>query len=112
MTRECPTPAAGAPLRIGVLAYPGCFASEVFGVLDLLTMGSHVAAAHQPGHEPFSTTVVSPRRTVVASGGVAIGVQPMRPLDVLVVPGFDLDPAEDLDVRVASLGPEIGEIRG
>jgi hypothetical protein len=30
-------------LTIGVLAYPGCFASEVFGVLDLLTIGIHVA---------------------------------------------------------------------
>src|SRR3954454_4051821 len=111
MTRECPTPAAGAPLRIGVLAYPGCFASEVFGVLDLLTMGSRVAAAHQPGHQPFSTTVVSPRRTVVASGGVSVGVQPMRPLDVLVVPGFELDPTEDIDVRVAGLRPEIEQVR-
>src|SRR4051794_3921743 len=104
-------PVPGVPLRIGVLAYPGCFASEVFGVLDLLTMGGHVAAAHQPGHVPFSTAVVSPRRTVVASGGVEIGVSPMRPVDVLVVPGFDLDPAEDLDVRVSGLGPEIDQIR-
>jgi len=101
----------GVPLRVGVLAYPGCFASEVFGVLDLLTMGSRVAAAHQPGHQPFSTTVVSPRRKVVASGGVSIGVEPMRPLDVLVVPGFELDPGEDLDLRMAGLAPEIEQIR-
>ncbi len=33
------------PVRIGVLAYPGCFASEIFGVPDLLTMAHHVAAA-------------------------------------------------------------------
>ena len=32
-----------AALRIGVLAHPGCFASEVYGVPDLLTMASRVA---------------------------------------------------------------------
>ncbi len=27
-----------ATVRIAILAYPGCFASEVFGVLDVLTI--------------------------------------------------------------------------
>src|SRR5262245_2641779 len=38
-------------LRIGVLAYPGCFASEVFGVPDLLTMAAHVAGPDHAGYE-------------------------------------------------------------
>jgi transcriptional regulator GlxA family with amidase domain len=101
----------GAPLRVGVLAYPGCFASEVFGVVDLLTMGAHVARAHQLDGEVFATSVISPRRRVAASGGVSIGVAAMRPVDVLVVPGFDLAPDTDLDGLLAGLRPEVDVIR-
>lgn len=102
---------APSPVRVGVLAYPGCFASEVFGVVDLLTMAAHVARAHQLPGEPFSTTVMSPRRTVLASGGTSIGTRPVGPVDVLVVPGFDLVPDEDLDRRLAVLGPELRQVR-
>ncbi|MFD7612915.1 GlxA family transcriptional regulator [Streptomyces sp. NPDC059828] len=98
-------------LRVGVLAYPGCFASEVYGVPDLLAMATHVAAAQgalQPGYE---TSVVSPRRRVVASGGSVLDVSAVRPVDVLIVPGFELPPALDLDEALAGLGPEIAAIR-
>ncbi|MFB7915731.1 GlxA family transcriptional regulator [Streptomyces sp. NPDC056061] len=98
-------------LRVGVLAYPGCFASEVFGVPDLLTMANHVAAAHgsvQPAHE---VSVVSPRRRVIASGGSVLDVSAIRPVDVLIVPGFELSPMLDLDATLAKLGPEISSIR-
>lgn len=98
-------------LVIAVLAYPGCFASEVFGVIDLLTMGDHVARAHGQ-RAAFRTVVISPRRQVVTtSGGVSIGVEPLRPVDVLVVPGFELVPGEDLRTRLQQLGPEIAVIR-
>lgn len=92
------------PLRVGVLAYPNCFASEVFGVADLLYMANHVT-----GHgdsPPFVTTVVSPRSRVLASGDVPIGVAGLRPVDMLVVPGFALLPHEDLDTRLSALLPE------
>ncbi|MFA1546960.1 GlxA family transcriptional regulator [Actinomadura chokoriensis] len=95
-------------LRVGVLAYPGCFASEVFGVPDLLTMAAHVAGPSGPGYE---VSIVSPRRRVVASGGVALAVAPMREVDVLVVPGFELGPGLDVDARLASLAMEIAAIR-
>lgn len=100
-----------APLRVGVLAYPGCFASEVFGVVDLLTMAGHVARAHGFDGDVFTTAVLSPRRRVTASGGVAVGVAPVRPVDVLVVPGFDLVPGADLDARLAELRPEVDLVR-
>ncbi|MFC3448676.1 GlxA family transcriptional regulator [Amycolatopsis speibonae] len=96
------------PPRIGVLAYPGCFASEVFGVPDLLTMASHVAAAGDP---PYEVSILSPRRRVVASGGAVITVSPVRRVDVLVVPGFELSPGLDLDTRLRSLRPEIETIK-
>ncbi|WP_306325539.1 GlxA family transcriptional regulator [Streptomyces venezuelae] len=98
---------AGA-LRVGVLAYPGCFASEVFGVPDLLTMAAHVAGPDAPG---YRVTVVSPRRRVVASGGVSLDVRPPREVDVLVVPGFERGPGTDLDALLAGLAPETEAIR-
>ncbi|MFJ4585193.1 GlxA family transcriptional regulator [Streptomyces echinatus] len=94
-------------LRVGVLAYPGCFASEVFGVPDLLTMAGHVA-----GDAPaYRVSVVSPRRRVTASGGAILDVRPLREVDVLVVPGFELRPDTDLDARLARLAPEVAAIR-
>jgi transcriptional regulator GlxA family with amidase domain len=97
-------------LTIGALAYPGCFASEVFGVLDLLTMGTEVARAH--GQAPaFRTLVISPRRRVTASGDVLIGVQPVQPVDVLIVPGFALVPGEDVGNRLVNLTPEVRAVR-
>lgn len=95
-------------LRVGVLAYPGCFASEVFGVPDLLTMAAHVAGPDSAGYE---VSVVSPRRRVAASGGAALAVSALREVDVLVVPGFELSPGLDVDAMLASLAPEVAAIR-
>ncbi|MFD4371263.1 GlxA family transcriptional regulator [Streptomyces sp. NPDC058486] len=106
-----------SPLRVSVLAYPGCFASEVYGVPDLLTMAAHVTAAEgrtgrtgrtSPSYE---TSVVSPRRRVLVSGGARIDVSAVRPSDVLIVPGFELSPALDLDAALAALAPEVAAIR-
>ena len=97
-------------LTLGVLAYPGCFGSEVFGVVDLLTMATQVAHAHrQP--PALRTLVMSPRHRVLASGGVALGVQPVQPVDVLVVPGFGFVPGEHAQTRLAELAPEIRTVR-
>ncbi|MFD9795377.1 GlxA family transcriptional regulator [Streptomyces sp. NPDC059070] len=95
-------------LRVAVLAYPGCFASEVFGVPDLLTMATHVAGPDRAGYE---VSIVSPRRRVTASGGAALAVTPPRGTDVLVVPGFELAPALDVDAALAALAPEAAAIR-
>ncbi|MFF5448794.1 GlxA family transcriptional regulator [Streptomyces sp. NPDC012888] len=103
-----PGTGTAAALRVGVLAYPGCFASEVFGVPDLLTMAQHVAGPDAPG---YRLSVVSPRRRVTASGGAVLDVRPLRDVDVFVVPGFELPPDADLDARLARLAPEIAAIR-
>lgn len=101
-----------SPLRVGVLAYPGCFASEVYGVPDLLTMAGHVAAkARETAPAAYEMTVLSPRRRVRASGGWSLDVAAMRPVDVLVVPGFELSPALDLDATLAGLAPELDALR-
>ncbi|MEW1636911.1 helix-turn-helix domain-containing protein [Streptomyces sp. NPDC093801] len=112
MGAEDGRPAAGGggpgELRVGVLAYPGCFASEVFGVPDLLTMAGHVAGPAAPG---YRVTVVSPRRRVTASGGASLDVRPLREVDVLVVPGFELPAGADVGALLARLTPETGAIR-
>ena len=97
-----------SPLRVGVLAYPGCFASEVYGVPDLLTMATHVAG---PDHAGYEVSVLSPRRRVAASGGAALAVAALREVDVLVVPGFELGPGLDVDAKLAALAPEVAAIR-
>lgn len=100
----------GTALRVGVLAYPGCFAAEVYGVADLLSISNHVAAGLAAGEAPFAVSVVSPRRRVVADGGFPLGVGPVGPMDLCVVPGFPLV-AGDLDERLAGLGPELSLLR-
>lgn len=99
------------PLRIGVLAYPGCFASEVYGVPDLLSMATQVASAHGSTRPSYQVSVVSPRRRVAAAGGSAIDVCPLPALDVFVVPGFDLSPALDPDAKLSELSVEVATIR-
>ncbi|MFL9679893.1 GlxA family transcriptional regulator [Streptomyces sp. KL110A] len=100
-----------SPLRVSVLAYPGCFASEVYGVPDLLTMAAHVTAAQGRTEPSYETSVVSPRRRVHAAGGARVDVSAVRPADVLIVPGFDLPPTRDPDTALAGLAPELAVIR-
>lgn len=100
-----------SPLRITVLAYPGCFASEVFGIPDLLTMATHVADADVDQGPTYDVTVVSPRRRVTAAGGLAITTSPVGEADVLIVPGFELAQRRDLAPTLSSLATEVETIR-
>lgn len=100
-----------SPLRIAVLAYPGCFASEVFGVPDLLTMATHVANADAEERPTYDVTVVSPRRRVTAAGGLAMTTTPVGEADVLIVPGFEPARRLDLSARLSSLAIEVETIR-
>lgn len=96
------------PLRVGVLAYPGCFGSEVYGVPDLFTLADHVAGRVVPS---FEAVVMSPRRRVTGAGGLDLAVQAVRPVDVLVVPGFQTGGSPDFAERMAGLQPEVAAIR-
>ncbi|MFE5286207.1 GlxA family transcriptional regulator [Nocardia sp. NPDC056611] len=94
-------------LRVGVLAYDGCFASQVYAVPDLLTIAAQVAPA---GQAP-EIVVMSPRRQVVAAGGLRVAVSALREVDVLIVPGFETGSgAAFVGVR-SRLGPEIAAIQ-
>ena len=96
---------------MAVLAYPGCFASEVFGVPDLLTMATHVADADVDQGPTYDVTVVSSRRLVRAAGGLAMTTTPVDEADVLIVPGFELPQRLDLARTLSSLATEVETIR-
>jgi len=99
------------PFRVGVLAYHDCFGSEIFGFVDLLTMANQVSRAAGVGAPRFEVSLVSPRRRVTASGDIPLGVGTMGSVDLLVVPGFELAPSQDLDTRLERLSREIDLIR-
>ena len=101
------------PLRVGVLAYPGCFGVATLAVHDLLLVANRVAAAAGlPGPFQPGVVVARPDHPVTAAGGVVItSTTAPTACDLLVVPGFDLVPGADLDAILAGLTPELRLIR-
>lgn len=100
---------AEPPVRIGVLAYDGCFGAEIFGITDLLLIANHVARRTGVGPgEVFRVSVVARRGSpVTAAGGITVGaVQWHSGLDTLVVPGFELASVDDLAGHLAGWRPE------
>lgn len=101
------------PLRVGVLAYPGCFGVGTLAVHDLLLVANQVAgAAGQP--RPFQPGIVTarPGRSVTAAGGVMItATAAAAGCDLLVVPGLEMVPGSNLDAILAGLTPELRLIR-
>ncbi len=98
--------------RVGVLIYEGCFASEAFAVLDVLSLANRVADfSGDPA--PFVPTIHAARPGVVITGG-GFAVRALRmdySLDLLVVPGFDLSPGQDIDRRLEGSHDEIVLLR-
>jgi transcriptional regulator GlxA family with amidase domain len=101
-----------SPFRVGVLAYDGCFAAEIFGFSDLLLIANRVAVQSGAAtSDPFKLTVLSGSDSVVVAGGATLGTKRWRSkFDLLVVPGFELVPMENLDRRLAKLKDEAGFI--
>jgi len=101
------------PLRVGVLAYPGCFGVGTLALHDLLLVANRVAAAGgRP--QPFKPGVVVARSShpITAAGGVLITpTTAPASCDLLVVPGFDLVPGADVEAILAALMPELRLIR-
>ncbi|MCM2390544.1 GlxA family transcriptional regulator [Streptomyces albipurpureus] len=101
-------------MRIGILAYEGCLAAEVFVFSDLLLIANRVA--RQLGTSstvPFQVSVIASSTSPVrAAGGFAIGAQRWHQgFDQLVVPGFELMPSDDLGARLARWHSETSFIR-
>ena len=98
-------------MRVGVLAYEGCLAAEIFVFTDLLVIANRVADGASA--DPFEVSVIAASGTpVVAAGGFSLGVQEgHHDIDHLVVPGFDLVPSEDPTTRLSLWDREIELIR-
>ncbi|QQM20332.1 helix-turn-helix domain-containing protein [Rhodococcus sp. P-2] len=98
-------------MRVGVLAYEGCLAAEIFVLTDLLLIANRVADGAST--DPFAVSVISASGTsVVAAGGFSIGAQEWHhDFDHLVVPGFELVPSEDPATRLSLWDREIEFIR-
>ena len=78
-------------LKVDVLAFDGCFAAEMFGLVDLLNVANEVARAVQPlGPPPFRATVVSVegKQITVAGGTMVRPERASQNADLIVVPGF------------------------
>ncbi|PTR31092.1 transcriptional regulator GlxA family with amidase domain [Rhodococcus sp. OK519] len=90
-------------MRIGVLAYEGCLAAEIFVFTDLLRIANRVARETGVATEdPFRVSVIAASSDpVAAAGGFPIGAERWHHrFDRLIVPGFELVPSEDLAVRL------------
>lgn len=102
------------PLRIAILAYAGCMATEIFAVADVLLIASHVARAmRKSASQPFEVHVVGlGGRTVVVAGGFSVGVQkPLGVYDLLIVPGLEIRRLDEWDNKLAPLRRELAFIR-
>lgn len=107
-----------AAMRVGMLAYGGCFATELFGVADVLLIANRVAAARRAGNgdsddEPFRVSVLAARPgEVEAAGGFPVRADSVvDDIDVLIVPGCVLDPRAELGPRLAAWRRETATIR-
>lgn len=90
-------------MRIGVLAYEGCLAAEIFVFTDLLRIADRVARETGAATgEPLRVSVIAASsEPVAAAGGFPIGAQRWHHrFDRVIVPGFELVPSEDLDARL------------
>ncbi len=98
-----------------VLAFDGCLAAEVYGVVDLLTIANAVAASAQPAGAPlFRPRIVSVTGSVRPAGGTDLRTElvTMPARGEIVVPGFMcVDPAS-VAAAVAAVEPEIDYLRG
>lgn len=102
------------PLRIAILAYAGCMATEIFAVADVLLIATHVARAmRKSASPPFEVEVVGfGGRTVTVAGGFSVGVQkPAGVYDLLIVPGLEIRRLDEWDSKLAPLRRELSFIR-
>lgn len=93
-------------MKIAVLAYPNCLASEVLGFCDSLLIAERMAHAFLNDKRALFDvrTIGIGRRSVLAAGGIRIGLQALhRRPDLLVVPGLDFR-------RMAEMGPRLQQL--
>ncbi len=96
-------------MKIAVLAYPDCLASELLGFCDSLLIAERLAHGFLNDRRTLFDvrTIGVGRRSVLAAGGIRIGLQALhRRPDLLVVPGFDFRRLAELRPRLQLLARE------
>jgi transcriptional regulator GlxA family with amidase domain len=102
------------PVRIAILAYPGCMGIEVFGVADVLLMANLVAQGMgKLNYHPLEVHVVGLQGSMVkAAGGIPIGIKrPRGAFDLLIVPGLEVSQSLQWPAKLARLQAELAFIR-
>ncbi|HEX6421897.1 MAG TPA: helix-turn-helix domain-containing protein [Acidimicrobiales bacterium] len=98
--------------RVGILAYDGCLATEVYGLSDVLLFANRVVDAQGVDAQPFRVSVVSPAGgTIRPASGPSLATSRARGVDQLVVPGFEAAPGRDLDRILGGLQREAAFVR-
>jgi transcriptional regulator GlxA family with amidase domain len=102
------------PVRIAILAYPGCMGIEVFGVADVLLIANLVAQGM--GKLNFQTLEIHvvglQGRMVNAAGGIPIGIKrPRGAFDLLIVPGLEINQSVQWITKLQNLQAELAYIR-
>ncbi|MHC8372499.1 GlxA family transcriptional regulator [Pseudomonas sp. MDT1-85] len=100
--------------RIAILAYDGCMGTEVFAVVDVLLIASHIARElKNTEHTPFELEVVGlGGRSVTCAGGIAVGVKkPTGKYDLLIIPGPQISGRGQWAATLALLAREISFIQ-
>jgi transcriptional regulator GlxA family with amidase domain len=102
------------PVRIALLAYPGCMGLQLFGVADILAIGLDMARSTGASEtSPLEIHWISVQgRRVRMSGDIALETaKPSGKYDVLIVPGFGLSRPVDWHHRLAARTRELEFIR-
>ncbi|MHB8392264.1 MAG: GlxA family transcriptional regulator [Acidobacteriaceae bacterium] len=102
------------PLRIAILVYEGCMATQVFGIADILRIATDIdRSLGNPRPMAFDVHVIGlAGRTVKVAGGISVGVKrPTGKFDLLIVPGLEISQREEWSAKLAPLSRELGFIR-
>lgn len=101
-------------LRIAILAYSGCMATQLFGIADVLRIAEDIdAGLGSRRGQRFDVQVIAlAGRTVTVAGGLVLQLKrPVRKFDLLIVPGMAIQQTPDWSAKMAPLAREVAFIR-
>jgi transcriptional regulator GlxA family with amidase domain len=101
-------------LRIALLAYGGCMATQLFGISDVLRIASQIDTfRHGRPRVRFDVQLVATSAAgVVVSGGVRLPARrPRGRFDLLIVPGLLAERGNRWNATLAPLAAELAFIR-
>jgi transcriptional regulator GlxA family with amidase domain len=111
-TSKTKTSRTSKALNIGILAYDGCLASELFGFRDLIAIGDHIAAQRKAPRLSVRLVTVGGRRAKTSGGERLSGLDGTNlGLDLIVVPGFFLGDPRYVATQMQAIGPEAALLR-